>query len=141
MKDLFLFLLVPVALVAVLALGASSCKANQTIVDEVLQDSRNVCYGDLERFFPGISACSYINLLDESINVFLCFPYQMFSNNCSWQRASEWLGICKQPMTYNNFHNGVVFCYRKPEEEGNRQSEEKKSIIDSWLLPREARDD
>lgn len=120
---------------------AVSCKAEQTIVDEVLNDSRNTCYGDLERFFPGISACSYINLLDESVNVFLCFPYQMFSNNCSWQSAGEWLGICKQPMTYNNFHNGVVFCYRRTVDEENKQSEDKQSILDSWLLPREVRDD
>ena len=111
------FILIPIAIYVCIVVLATSCKATQTIVDEVLSDPNAVCFGDLERFFPGISACSYINLLDENVDVFLCFPYQMFSNNCSWQKAELWINICKQPMTYDNFHNGVIFCYKKPEDE------------------------
>ena len=134
------FLFIPLLILIGIMLLAISCKANQSIVDEALQDKRNVCYGDFERMFPGIAACSYINILDEDVNVFLCFPYMMFGNNCSWQPAGEWLGICRQPMTYNNFHNDVFFCYRKTEEEENKQIEENPASIDSWLLPREDRD-
>ena len=94
----------------------SACKTPHPIQEmggEVTE--KTVCFGHREqdRLFPGISACSYMNVLRENVNVFVCFPTQMFSHNCTWRPVEDWIKICEQPMTYDNFHNGVIFCYER----------------------------
>lgn len=92
-----------------------ACKAKDIKRDFKEAQAGNICYGDETRLFPGIAACSIINNLDDDRDVFLCFPMQMFSGNCSYAPAEKWKNICEQPMTYDNFHNDVIFCYERLE--------------------------
>ena len=106
----FLVVVFYVLLFLLILIWASGCEEKDRVT-QVFQDRNNVCFG-ANGYIQGELACRIMAGLERDDQVFFCFPYQMFRNNCDWAEAHEWVDICNQPMNSHSYRFETVFCHK-----------------------------